>query len=78
MSDSRLERLRIVANGKCRAASRSFGPRVKWLPSIDGMIAQISEEEADCFDTSKEAVEAAKRFRDKARAKLYEEFGEGK
>ncbi|MEH2517527.1 hypothetical protein V1279_003100 [Bradyrhizobium sp. AZCC 1610] len=73
---TREERLRIVARGRCSAASRTFGPRVKYLPAIDGMIAQLSEEEDDCFDTSKEAVAAAKRFRDEARAKLHEEFGE--
>ena len=76
MTDSREERLRIVARGKCSAASRTFGARIKWLPSIDGMIAALSEDESDCFDTSKEAVAAAKRFRDEARAKLQEEFGE--
>jgi hypothetical protein len=76
VSTTREERLRIVARGKCSAAMRSFGVRVKWLPAIDGMIAALSEDEADCFDTSKEAVAAAKRFRDKARAKLQDEFGE--
>ena len=76
MAETREERLRIVARGKCSAAMRSFGGRVKWLPSIDGMIAQLSEEEDDCFHGSKEAVAAAKRFRDQARAILHEEFGE--
>jgi len=76
MSETREEQLRIVARGKCSAAMRSFGARIKWLPSIDGMIAALSEDESDCFDTSKEAVAAAMRFRDEARAKLQEEFGE--
>jgi hypothetical protein len=73
---TREERLRIVSRGKCSAASRTFGARVKWLPSVAGMIAQISEAEEDCYDTSKEAVAAAKRFREEARAKLHDEFGE--
>jgi hypothetical protein len=72
----RLEQLRIVARGRCTAAMRSFGGRVKWLPAVDGMIAALSEDEVDCLATSKEAVAAAKRFRDEARAKLHEEFGE--
>lgn len=72
MSETREERLRIVARSKCSAAMRSLGARIKWLPSIDGMIAALSDDEADCFETSKEAVAAAKRFRDEARAK----FGE--
>jgi hypothetical protein len=54
---------------------RSFGSRVKWLPAIDGMIAALSKDESDCLATSKEAVAAAKAFRDEARAKLEEEFG---
>jgi len=73
---TREELLRIVARGKCSAAMRTFGTKVKWLPSIDGMIAQISEAEADCIDSSKGAIAAAKSFRDEARSKLDDEFGE--
>jgi hypothetical protein len=76
MSPTREERLQIVARGKCSAAGRTFGARIKWLPSIDGMIAQISEEEGDCYDLRKEAIDAAKRFREEAKATLHEEFGE--
>lgn len=76
MTTTREERLKIVARGKCSAASRTFGAKIKWLPAVDGRIAQLSEEEDDCFDSSKDAVAAAKRFRDEARAKLHEEFGE--
>jgi hypothetical protein len=75
MADSREARLRIVASGKCRSASRNFGGRLKYLPSIGGMICQLSEAEEDCYATSKEAVAAAQRFRDEARDKLQEEFG---
>ena len=57
---NREERLRIVASGKCSAASRAFGPRVKYLSAVNGIIIQLSEEEDDCFDSSKEAVAAAK------------------
>ena len=60
--------------GKCSAAMRSFEARVKWLPSINEMIVQISEAEEDCYDSSKEAVAAAKHFRDDARAKLHDEY----
>ena len=45
-------------------------------PTVAGRIAQLSEEEDDCFDSSKDAAAAAKRFRDEARAKLHEEFAE--
>lgn len=72
---TREEQLKIVAKGKCRAAMRSFGGRIKYLPSVAGMICQISEEEQDCYATSKEAVAAAEAFRDEARVKLEEEFG---
>jgi hypothetical protein len=77
MAETREERLRIVAKGKCRAATRSFGGRIKYLPSIARMICQLSEAEEDCYATSKEAVAAAEAFRDEARAKLEEEFGGG-
>lgn len=72
---TREERLRIVATGKCRSVARSFESGTKYLPSINGMICQLSEEEEDCFRTSKEAVAAAEAFRAQAREKLHEEFG---
>ncbi|SDK39164.1 hypothetical protein SAMN05444163_8003 [Bradyrhizobium ottawaense] len=75
MADTREARLRIVASGKCRSASRNFGGRLKYLPSIGGMICQLSEEEEDCYHTSKEAVAAAEAFREEARQKLQDEFG---
>ena len=75
MTESREERLRIVAYGRCRAAPRNFDGRRKYLPSISGMICQLSEAEEDCYRTSKEAVAAAETFRAIAREKLVEEFG---
>ena len=75
MTDNREARLRIVAGGKCRSVTRSFEGRVKYLPSIGGMICQLSEIEANCFHTSREAKAAAETFRDEARAKLEEEYG---
>jgi hypothetical protein len=68
-------KLRIVAQGKCRSVPRSFDGRIKYLPSVGGMICQLSEAEEDCFDTSKQAVLAAEGFREQARARLQEEFG---
>jgi hypothetical protein len=73
--DVREVRLRIVANGKCRAAVRQFENRTKYVPTIGGMVCQLSEEEEDCYPTSKRAVAAAEAFREEARSKLAEEFG---
>jgi hypothetical protein len=39
------------------------------------MVCQLSEDEEDCYPTSKKAVVAAEAFRDEAREKLQEEFG---
>ncbi|ARQ95306.1 hypothetical protein [Bradyrhizobium phage BDU-MI-1] len=75
VTESREARLRIVAQGKCRSVPRSFDGRTKYLPSIGGMICQLSEEEEDCYATSKQAVAAAEAFRAEARQKLEEEFG---
>lgn len=52
MTNTREERLRIVARGKCSAVSRMFGVRIKWLPAVDRRIAQLSEEEDDCDVTT--------------------------
>jgi hypothetical protein len=72
---TREDRLRIVANGKCRAVVRHFDNRTKYLPTVAGMVCQISEYEEDCHATSKRALAAAEAFRDQARMKLIEEFG---
>ncbi|WP_316200868.1 MULTISPECIES: hypothetical protein [unclassified Bradyrhizobium] len=64
-----------MATGKCRAAVRHFENRTKYVPTVAGMVCQISEYEEDCYRTSKEAVAAAEAFRDEAREKLVEEFG---
>lgn len=75
MTDSREARLRIVSQGKVRSVARSFEGRTKFLPSIGGMICQLSEEEEHCYRTSREALSAAEAFRDEAREKLKDEFG---
>lgn len=75
MTESREERLRIVASGKCRASPRHFENRTKYVPTVAGMVCQLSEAEDDCFPTSKKAVAAAEEFRETAREKLIEEFG---
>lgn len=69
-------KLRILATGKCRSVAIQFDDRVKYLPSIGGMICQSSEREEDCFHTSKEARSAAEAFRNEAQARLKEEFGQ--
>lgn len=64
-----------VARGKCGAAERRFGGNVKWLPTINGIPAQIGEGEDDCFDFRDDAVAVAKRFRDKCRNAIAEDQG---
>jgi hypothetical protein len=66
--------LRIVANAKCRAEVRHFENRTMYVPTVGGMVCQFSQEEEDCYPTSKKAVAAAEAFRDEARKKLWEEF----
>lgn len=75
MTESREERLRIVAFGKCRAAPRHFENRTKFVPTVAGMVCQLSEDEEDCFATSKKALVAAEEFRAWARERLVEEYG---
>jgi len=75
VTESREERLRIVANGKCRSEPRQFEGRTKFVATVAGMVCQLSEHEEDCHPTSKKAVAAAEAFRAEARGKLIEEFG---
>jgi hypothetical protein len=75
--ESREARLRIVASGKCKASPRHFENRTKYVPTVGGMVCQLSEEEEDCYPTSKKAMAAAEEFRDEARKKLWDEFGGG-
>jgi hypothetical protein len=77
MTTDRRERLIILSKGKASAAERRFGSRIKFLPSIDGMICQLSEEESDCFDRRKDAVDAARAFKQEAKSRLCDEYGEG-
>jgi UDP-N-acetylglucosamine enolpyruvyl transferase len=70
MSEDYVERLHIVAKGRVSTTKRVFEGRTKYLPTVAGMICQISQEEEDCFVTSKAALKAAIEFQIEAVRRL--------
>jgi hypothetical protein len=61
---TRSEQIESVARGRPGAAERSFGARVKWIPTINGIPVSRGNDEDEWFDLEEDALaDAARRCR---------------
>lgn len=73
-SDERQQKLEKLARGKCSAASRRHGARLRWFPTIAGEFID-DPDSAEGFDMNFDAVKRAMDFKAECKQRLAEAEG---